>query len=344
MGKRNKVKISTQNEAKGHMSESGFKIPDFDGFCAIIKDIFESTYANTDGAVADYIPQLKRVDPEKFAMSICTIEGKQYSLGDFDDSYCVQSTCKPINYCLAISEHSVNYVHKHVGCEPSGENFNALTLNRSGLPHNPMINSGAIMCCALIKPELNLADRFEHILDTWSKMNGGKKPGFNNSVYVSEKGSADRNFALGYFMKENGAFPDNVRLKETLDFYFQCCSIETTVKDQAVVAATLANSGRCPLTAEKVFKSATVKNCLSLMFSCGMYNFSGEFAFTVGLPAKSGVSGTLMIVVPGLMGITIWSPRLDALGNSVRGIEVSRKLVERFNINLFDRNYKQLFK
>ncbi|MEE2743034.1 MAG: glutaminase, partial [Bdellovibrionota bacterium] len=128
----------------------------------------------------------------------------------------------------------------------------------------------------------------------------------------------------------------DTKLIETLEFYFQCCSIELTAEAMAVVSATLANSGICPVTQDKLFNPDTVKNCLSLMASCGMYDFSGEFAFTMGLPAKSGVGGGLMIVVPNLMGICVWSPPLDSMGNSVRGIDVCEKLVEKFNFHNFD--------
>jgi len=165
---------------------------------------------------------------------------------------------------------------------------------------------------------------------------GGFRPGFSNSTYLSERKTADRNFALGYFMRENGAFPDDVDLVETLEFYFQCCSIEMTVESMAVVASTLANGGICPLTGKRVLSPSTVQKCLALMSSCGMYDYSGEWAFSVGLPGKSGVSGVVIVVVPNVMGLCIWSPRLDAHGNSVRGIDFSRRLVDTFNFHNYD--------
>ena len=164
-----------------------------------------------------------------------------------------------------------------------------------------------------------MADRFDYVLQRWGQAAGGTMPGFSNPTYLSERKTADRNFALGYFMREKGAFPEGTDLVETLEFYFQCCSLELTAEAMSVVAATLANGGVCPLTGERVFQSGTVRKCLSLMSSCGMYDFSGEWAFRVGLPAKSGVSGVIMIVVPNVMGLVCWSPRLDENGNSVRG-------------------------
>lgn len=311
-------------------------IPSFQAFSEDIKEIFEKTKGCTEGAVADYIPQLKRVNPEHYAVSICTIDGQRLSIGDAQTPFCLQSTCKPINYCFALEEHGEDYVHKHVGREPSGTVFNELALNSQGLPHNPMINSGAIMCCSLLQQKMDISDKFDYVLSKWASLSGGKKPGFNNAVYLSEKQTADRNFALGYFMRENNGFPEGIDLIETLEFYFQCCSIELTCDDMAMVAATLANSGTCPTTRENIFQSSTVKNCLSLMSSCGMYDFSGEYAFLVGLPAKSGVSGGIMVVVPNVLGLAIWSPRLDKVGNSVRGQAFCHELIKKFNFHNYD--------
>ncbi|MEU8383944.1 glutaminase A [Streptosporangium sp. NPDC048865] len=313
-----------------------FVIPDFAALQTEIAGIYESLRRVDAGHVADYIPQLGRVDPENFGIALCTTDGQRFAVGDADTMFCVQSVCKPINYCLTLEEHGADVVHRHVGREPSGRGFNELTLNSDGLPHNPMINSGAIMSCSLIRPKHDTADRFEYVAETWRRLAGGGTVGFNNAVYLSERRTADRNFALGYFMREHGSFPEGTDLVETLEFYFQCCSIEVDARSLSVVAASLANGGVNPLTGERVFSADTVRKCLSLMSSCGMYDYSGEFAFTIGLPAKSGVSGGLMIVVPGVMGICVWSPRLDALGNSVRGVAFCKELVGRFNFHVYD--------
>lgn len=315
--------------------QDDFIIPEFGQFRSKLSAIFNKVAGNLEGSVATYIPQLARVSPDKFALSICTIDGQRFSLGDADDLFCVQSCSKPLTYLLALEEFG-DQVHQHVGREPSGKTFNELTLNSSGLPHNPMINAGAIICGSMIKPGLSPSDRFEFVLDRWRAASGGLWVGFNNSVYLSERQTADRNFALAYFMREKGAFPQGSNLMESLEFYFQCCSIELSAKAMAVVAATLANGGCCPLTGAGIFQPNYVKHCLSLMASCGMYDFSGEFAFSVGLPAKSGVSGAIMIVVPNTMGICVWSPRLDLLGNSVRGLELARELVREFSFHTFD--------
>lgn len=313
-----------------------FVIPDFGAFQKEIASIYEDLRRVDAGHVADYIPQLGRVDPEKFGIALCTVDGQRFAVGDADTFFCVQSVCKPINYCLALEEHGTEVVHQHVGREPSGRGFNELTLNSDRLPHNPMINSGAIMCCSLLHADWETADRFDYVAGTWRRLAGGGAVGFNNAVYLSERRTADRNFALGYFMREHRSFPSGTDLTETLEFYFQCCSIEVDARSLSVAAASLANGGVNPLTGDRVFSADTVRKCLSLMSSCGMYDYSGEFAFTIGLPAKSGVSGGLMIVVPGVMGICVWSPRLDALGNSVRGVAFCKELVGRFNFHVYD--------
>lgn len=311
-------------------------LPQFDSFCLELDRMFSETAEITNGKLADYIPQLARVNPEKFAMSVCTIDGQQYSLGDSADFFCVQSCSKPITYLLALEENGESEVHSYVGTEPSGKTFNELTLNAKGRPHNPMINAGAIMSGSLVKRGQTSSDRFDYVMSKWRELAGQMKVGFDNAVYLSERQTGDRNFALAYFMREKKAFPPDVELLDVLDFYFQCCSIEVTSQAMSVVAASLANGGTCPITGVKVFRSDFVKNCLSLMSSCGMYDFSGEFAFRVGIPAKSGVSGAILLVVPNLLGMAIWSPRLDELGNSVRGIDFCKRLAARYKLHAFD--------
>jgi glutaminase len=289
-----------------------------------------------NGEVADYIPQLARVSPDKFAVAVNTIDGQRLEIGDAADSFTLQSSCKPVLYCAALEEHGEATVHKHVGREPSGLSFNELTLNKDGLPHNPMINAGAIMSSSLVRRELPMADRLDHLSNTISSLSGNIAPGFNNAVFHSERETADRNFALAHHMRERGAFPADTDIITTLDYYFSACSIEVTAAAMSTIAATLANGGICPQTGERIFAEETVKNCLSMMYSCGMYDYSGEFAFSVGIPAKSSVSGVVMAVVPNLMGIAVWSPRLDACGNSVRGVEFLKRLVDQFCFHNYD--------
>lgn len=313
-----------------------FIIPDFALFKEEIEEIYYKTKENVSGHNATYIPQLARVDSELFAVAFCSVDGQIMTIGDAQYPFCVQSTSKTISYAIATELNGQDKVHQHVGREPSGVTFNAITLNRNNLPHNPMINAGAIMVCSLIKPDLNLADKFEYITKIWSDLAGGERIGFDNAVYHSEKDTANRNYALAHFMKEVGAFPEGTDIEDVLDFYFQCCSIQLNARQGARIMSTIANGGICPLTNKKIFSPNTIKNCLSMMYSCGMYDFSGEYAFTVGLPAKSGVSGALMIVIPGVGGFAIFSPRLDDNHNSVRGVEFSKRLINKFNFHNYD--------
>ena len=320
-------------------------IPNFKHFTDKIKTIYESTKEDNHGNVASYIPQLKRVNPDQYGISVCTIDGQRYNIGDTKVDFTVQSCCKPINYGIALEELGEENVHQYVGREPSGQAFNELTLNNDGKPHNPLINSGAIMTSSLIKHTSPLAERFEYIMDVWTKLSGGiYKIGFNNSVYLSEKETADRNYALAYFMKETNeqkkiGFPENTNLENTLELYFQCCSIEINAEILSIVASTLANGGINPFTGERVWSPSTVKNVLSMMLMCGMYDYSGECAFKIGIPSKSGVAGAVMVVIPNVMGIVSWSPALDSIGNSYRGIQFCEQFGKTFNFHIFDNIY-----
>ena len=311
-------------------------VPNFDGFTAQLKEIFTEVQGETGGEVAQYIPQLARVPADRFAVSVATIDGQQLHLGDAAERFTLQSSCKPFLYCAALEEHGVDKVHQHVGREPSGVSFNELALNKNGLPHNPMINAGAIMTSSLIQRHLPTADRLEHIMQLVGALCGNQRCGLNSAVWHSERETADRNFALAHYMRERGAFPENTEILPTLDYFFSACSIEMQTSYMATMGATFANGGVCPQTGERIFSEQTVKHCLSMMSACGMYDYSGEFAFSVGVPAKSSVSGVVLAVIPNVMGIVVWSPRLDACGNSVRGVSFMKKLIDRFSFHNFD--------
>lgn len=311
-------------------------VPDFNQFAKELASIFSCCQDDRSGSNAGYIPELRDAPAERLGLSVYTVDGQQFHLGDCDERFSAQSTTKTVNYCLAVEQNGLGNVHKHVGREPSGRVFNELTLNGAGLPHNPMINAGAMMTCSLVNRGLPLAERFEQITAVWQKLAAYSDIAFDESVCKSEAGTAHRNWALAHYMMEMGAFPSGTDLSETLDLYFRTCSISVTCDQLSMVAATLAAGGINPITSEQVFKPLTVQSCLSLMTSCGMYDYSGEWAFRVGLPAKSGVSGAVIIVVPNVMGICVWSPRLDDCGNSVRGVKFAKELVDRFSLHTFD--------
>lgn len=301
--------------------------------------LYDTTHSYDSGKVADYIPQLAEVNPELYGIAFCDLKGHVTCVGDAQQPFCVQSCSKPLSYCFARQLHRENDneagVHAHVGYEPSGRAFNAFSLNRDGLPHNPLINAGAIMVASLLHAEKEPAARFAAVQAFYERLAGHYRPiGFDNGVFLSEKHHADRNISLAYYMRENRAYdgyPTPSQLNDHLDLYYQCCAITSTCENLAVMAATLANRGTCPLNNEKVVDSDIVQDALSIMYSCGMYDYSGQFGFQVGLPAKSGVSGCVMLVVPNVGGFCVWSPRLDDLGNSVRGIEFCHAFTRRTN-------------
>jgi len=325
-------------------------IPEFVKFRNGIKECYIDTKHNEGGGVATYIPSLARINPDQYGVAVCTVDGQRANIGDSKFAFCIQSSSKPLTYGMACELHGVDKVHKHVGREPSGRNFNSRVMLQTSegngtdahgnaktksIPHNPCINAGAIMCASLVKAEETEDARFDYVISQWEKLAGRHRVGFQNGTYMGERATADRNFCLGYMMCEEGAFPENTDLIRTLESYFMYCSIELTAESMAVVAASLANGGVCPITGERVFQSDTVKHILSIMQSCGMYDYSGEFAFTVGFPSKSGVSGVLCIVIPGVVGISTFSPRLDELGNSVRGLDFCKALNKKFNFHQF---------
>lgn len=304
----------------------------------ILQSIFEETKDNHGGNVASYIPQLANIDPELYGVSFCDMSGAITSFGDARVDFCLQSCSKPLTYCLARklqNNQEADTVHAHVGYEPSGRMFNDFGLNREGVPHNPLINAGAIMIASMVHPNNEPAMRFDAILEFYRQMSGyHDKIGFDNGVFLSEKHHADRNISLAYHMRENNSYgkkPTPSQLNEHLDLYFQTCSISANCEIVAVMSATIANGGICPINGKRVLDSNITKDIKCIMYSCGMYDFSGQFGFRVGLPAKSGVSGCVMVVIPDVGGLCIWSPRLDVMGNSVRGIQFCLEFSKRTN-------------
>ncbi|XP_034549605.1 glutaminase kidney isoform, mitochondrial isoform X2 [Notolabrus celidotus] len=313
-----------------------FVIPDFQSFTSHIDELYESAKNLSEGQVADYIPQLAKFSPDLWAISVCTVDGQRHTVGDTKVPFCLQSCVKPLKYAVAVNDYGTEYIHSFIGKEPSGLRFNKLFLDDDDKPHNPMVNAGAIVCTSLIKQGASNAEKFDYVMNFLKDMAGNEYVGFSNATFQSERESGDRNFAIGYYLKEKKCFPEGTDMTSILDFYFQLCSIEVTCESASVMAATLANGGICPISGERVLSPEAVRNTLSLMHSCGMYDFSGQFAFHVGLPAKSGVSGGILLVVPNVMGIMCWSPPLDKLGNSVRGIQFCTDLVELFNFHNYD--------
>jgi len=286
-----------------------------------------------DGNVATYIPELAKADPAWFGISVVTVDGQCIDVGDASQPFTIQSVSKPFVFGLALEDHGREHVLSKIGVQPIGEAFNAITLDQSSnRPFNPMINTGAIAAADLVKGK-DFPERVTRLLDMFHRY-CGRKVYVDNSVFTSERATGHRNRAIGHLMLNFGMVGD--RVDESLELYFQQCSIMVTCHDLAVMGATLANGGVNPLTGERAIEAEYVKDLLSVMQTCGMYDYAGEWAYRVGIPAKSGVGGGIVAVVPGQVGIGTFSPRLDAKGNSVRGIKVLQDLADRFGLHVFE--------
>jgi glutaminase len=298
-----------------------------------LNDIYERYQTINLGKPAAYIPELAKVDPGLFGICLATVDGQIYEVGQSQYPFTIQSISKPFVYGLALAEHGREFVMRKVGVEPTGEAFNSIIFDEcNNRPYNPMVNAGAIATTALTKGS-NLDQRFASILGLFERFVGHPLR-VDEAVYQSERATGHRNRAIAYLELNAGMLDEPI--DEHLDLYFRQCSILVTARDLAVMAVTLANNGVNPITGENAIGTEQVTSILSVMASCGMYDFSGEWLYRVGLPAKSGVGGGIVAVLPGQFGIGTFSPPLDERGNSVRGIRVCEELSERFKFHLFD--------
>jgi glutaminase len=300
----------------------------------LLLDMIARFGSNHAGEVATYIPELARADPDWFGICLVTTDGTAYEVGGSRQSFTIQSISKPFAYALALEERGPEVVRQRVGVEPSGDAFNSISLQPgSGRPLNPMINAGAIAISSLLNETWRPAAQ-KKLLDWFGGFVGGSPVAVDETVYASEAATGHRNRAIAHLMRNFDVVADPV--EEGVDLYFRQCSILVTCHDLAVMAATLANHGMNPVTGRQVMSARYVEDVLSVMTTCGMYNYAGQWLFDVGVPAKSGVAGGILAVLPGRMGIGVFSPRLDAQGNSVRGIQVCQELSERFGLHLFN--------
>jgi glutaminase len=288
---------------------------------------------NREGAVADYIPELSKALPDDFGLAIATTGGRLHVAGDAEVPFTIQSISKALTFCLALELAGRDTVLTRVGVEPSGDAFNAIVfdpVNRR--PFNPMVNAGAITVAALLYEILG-AGAFDFVLDRFSDA-AGRRLTLDEAVYRSEAETGHRNRAIAHLLLANDVLkgsPD-----EALDLYFRQCSIRVTASDLARIGATLANMGENPVTGRAAFELRAVRNTLAVMFTCGMYDYAGNWAYDIGVPAKSGVGGGILGVVNRQLGIATYSPRLDAKGNSVRGIASFEMLAEELGLHAFD--------
>ncbi|MBW4659303.1 MAG: glutaminase A [Drouetiella hepatica Uher 2000/2452] len=302
-------------------------------FQAYLEDLHRQHQSLTIGKVADYIPELAKANPDWFSICVATVDGQVFTTGDAEQLFTIQSISKVFVQGLALEDHGRDYFLTRVGVEPTGDAFNSIVLDeQSKRPYNPMVNAGAIATTSLIKGT-SPTDRLNRMLDMFRRYIG-HDIFVDISTFTSERTTGNRNRAMAYLMYNFGMI--DARIEEALDLYFQQCSIMVNCRDLAVMAATLANRGVNPITGDRAVAPNYIRDILSVMYTCGMYNFAGEWAYKIGLPAKSGVSGGIIVVVPDQIGIAIFSPLLDSRGNSVRGVKVCEDLSEHFDLHLFD--------
>lgn len=289
----------------------------------------------TEGDVARYIPILAEADPSLSAVAVATTSGRVHTAGDADAEFSIQSVSKPFTYAGALEDRGVELVDEYVALNPSGEAFNELSLEAdSHRPDNAMINAGAIAVHQLlVGPGATPAERTERAVSLMSTL-AGRRLRVDERTFESEMATADRNLALGHMLRSHGILQDQA--EDVVAGYIAQCSVMVTVRDLAVMGATLASGGLHPLTGERVLSSLVCRQVLSVMSSSGMYDAAGQWMAHVGIPAKSGVSGAVLGALPGQVGIGTYSPRLDPFGNSVRGVEMCRIMSEDLDLHIME--------
>lgn len=287
-----------------------------------------------EGAVATYIPELARADPAWFGIAVATVDGELLQVGDHERPFTLQSLVKPFALGLALADRGREQVLQRVGVEPTGEGFSSIIRLDAATkrPHNPMVNAGAIAVTSLIAGA-DLTERLRRALEALARWAGRELP-VDLPVFLSERATGHRNRAIAHLMRHFGTLEGEV--EDALELYFQLCSVRVTCRDLALMGATLANGGVHPRSGARALDPGFVRDLLTVMFTCGMYDASGEWAYRVGLPAKSGVSGGVLAIVPGQLAVAVYSPPLDARGNSVRAWRVCEELSRRLGLHVFD--------
>ncbi len=302
----------------------------------LLERLLEQCRAFTSwGQVADYIPELKKSDPSSLGIYVIGSEGKHSWAGDCRQPFTIQSVVKPILLLQALLDNGPEHVMQRVGVEATGKPFDAINAGDQSLDSgniNPMVNMGAILMCTLIQGK-SYDQRFDRLLELTRRLAGDGEIGVDDAVYRSEKSHGSKNRALAYLLKSHGLLEDDV--EEVLDCYFRACSIRVDCKALAHIAAVLSNRGRLPASNERIFPAAMSRYVNAILMTCGMYDGSGEFALRVGVPAKSGVGGGIMAVVPTRMGIGIYGPALDPKGNSIAGIRLLEQLSRELYLSIF---------
>ena len=306
-------------------------VPDY------LEEVLDGLREDRAGAVADYIPELAAAEPDQLGIALTTALGRTYAAGDADVEFTIQSISKPFAYAAALMDRGAGTVLSAVGVEPSGEAFNELSLEQdTRRPKNPMINAGALTVHSLLVGEdADPAARVERVRELFSRL-AGRELRIDEAVCASELETAHRNLALAHMLRSYGILTGDV--PTVVEGYTRQCSLLVTVRDLSAMAATLATGGIQPGTGEQVLDAATARQVMAVMASAGMYDGAGDWLVRVGIPAKSGVAGGMVGVLPDLVGIGTFSPRLDRQGNSRRGGRLFERLSQDMDMHLFSPN------
>ena len=287
-----------------------------------------------DGRVANYIPELAKADPYEFGIAVVTDDGVEF-VGDYNKKFTMQSVVKPMILLMALLDNGEEKVRSLVGVEATGKPFDAFNYSDQALNSehiNPMINTGAIALCTLIKGK-SYDEKFERLLDLTRRLADDESLSVDDAVYLSEKATGNKNRALAYMLKAYKMIDDDV--EDVLDVYFRACSIKVDCIALARIAYILANRGKDPKTGEQLIPSEYARYINAVLATSGMYDGSGEFAWNVGIPAKSGVGGGIMAVVPRRMGLGLYSPALDRKGNSLPAVKALNFLSKKLELSIF---------
>tara|TARA_R110001632_G_scaffold135220_1_gene250645 strand:+ start:402 stop:1322 length:921 start_codon:yes stop_codon:yes gene_type:complete len=299
----------------------------------IIEEAYKKTHSLKDaGNVATYIPELAHVDPDMFGVNMTTLDGAHFGMGNNLDKFSIQSIAKVLSLTMAYNILGEK-IWNRIDVEPSGTKFDSLLLleTYSGIPRNPFVNSGAIVVCDILISELGDA-RIE-FLDYVRDLSDIPTLIYSDKIADSEKANGYRNMALCNFIKSFGNIKNDPA--EVLDFYFDMCSLEMNCQQLSHTFAFLANGGRKLSDEKKIISKSKCKRINALMLTCGFYDESGEFAFKVGLPGKSGVGGGIVALYPGNYSIAVWSPRLNPKGNSFKGMKFLEEVTTHSELSIF---------
>ena len=288
-----------------------------------LESVLDDCRGHGGGAIAEGNAELERADPDTFAVALATVGGSVYAAGDHGVEFSIQSISKALAYALAIEDNGLERMLEATDVEPSGDSFNEISLERStGRPRNPLINAGALAVHSMIRGH-SPQDRADRVRDLHSRC-AGRTLSTNSSVYEAEIESDDRNTAIAHLLKSVGVLA--AEPADVVDGYARQCSVDVNCVDLATIASVMANGGVDPTTEERLIDGAINRHVLSVMSTCGMYDGSGSWIAAVGIPAKSGVAGAIVGVLPGQVGVAVLSPRLNEHGNSVRGVAVFERL------------------